>query len=64
MQDRKGAAAKHDAAEGSLDRGRGGKSGRLRMASWCLVGNEGMDLYGSPYVLPLIIPRTHSLIPY
>ena len=29
-------------------------------ASWCLVGTEVMD----PYIIPIIVPITHSLLPY
>ena len=31
---------------------------------WCLLEKEGMDPYSSLYIIPMIVPKTRSLIPY
>ena len=31
---------------------------------WFLVGNGGMDSYDSPLRSPIVVPITHSPIPY
>ena len=32
------------------------------ISRWCLVGNEGMDHYSSPNVVPVLVLKTHPLI--